>query len=132
MPFCTSQNSEALLEELTRAPAMTTINCPVFSGIQRSNDNCVVDICFCVKSDVAFIQTHCINLPRATLACAQQSCLSKTAHCQDSQVSLPMMSLLHCQLPLYARHFSFLMLASGLPKQLAMIRVFLSICITNK
>lgn len=55
MPFYTSQDAEALHEELTRPLAMTAINCPVFSGIQKSNDNCVVDICFCVKSDVAFI-----------------------------------------------------------------------------
>jgi len=55
MSFCTSQDSETSREELTRAPAMTAIHCPVFSGIQKSNDNSVVDIFFRVKSDVAFI-----------------------------------------------------------------------------
>lgn len=55
MPFCTSQDLEALHEELTRSLAPTAINCPVFAGMQKSNDNCVVDVCFCVKLDVAFI-----------------------------------------------------------------------------
>lgn len=64
VPFRTSQDLEAVREELTRTLAMTAINCPVFSGIQKSNDNCVVDICFCVKSDVAFIPDTLHSSPR--------------------------------------------------------------------
>lgn len=55
MHFCASQDSEALREGLPRPLAMIAVNCPVFSGIQKSSDNCIVSICFCVQSDVAFI-----------------------------------------------------------------------------
>lgn len=54
-PHHARQDSEALQEGLTRPLAMTAINCPVFSGRQKSSDNCIVGICFCVQSDAAFL-----------------------------------------------------------------------------
>lgn len=105
MPFCASEDLEAVREELTRTLAMTAMNCPIFSGIQKSNDNCVVDICFCVKSDVAFIPDTPHSSPQGSPACARPACLPKATHCQGSRVSSPM-SVLHCQLLLYACYHS--------------------------
>lgn len=67
MPFCTSQDLEALPEELTSPLAMTAMNCPFFSDMQKSNDNCVIDVCFCAKSDVAFVPDTPCSRPQGAL-----------------------------------------------------------------
>lgn len=126
MPFCTSQDLEALHEELTRPLAMTAINCPFFSGMQKSNDNCVIDVCCCAKLDVAFSR-HAVFTSPGCPACPRQHIAEAAESLYQRQYCIA-----SCLYMLNIKAFSVLMLLFGLPKQLAVIRIFLSVRTTNR
>lgn len=94
--------------------------------MQESNDNCVVDVGFCAKSDVAFVPDTLCSRPPGALP-VPGSTLPVLPSLYQRQYCIA-----SCLYMLNIKTFSVLMLVFGLPKQLVMIRIFLIVRTTNR